>query len=80
MAAIFKKNGKHYIRFIDSEGFERILELSKGKEILTKEFEKRKKEILYKCNNALQKEHVLNGKVSVFFTTHNTMKGIWLSI
>ncbi|NPA54316.1 MAG: hypothetical protein GXO21_06580 [Aquificae bacterium] len=53
MAAIFKRDGIYFIKFKDSHGVLRIMELSKGKEILTKEFEKRKKEALF----FLEKSH-----------------------
>jgi hypothetical protein len=46
MAAIYKKEGTYFIRFTDSQGTLRIMELSKGREVLTREFEKRKKELL----------------------------------
>ncbi len=79
MAAIFKKDGKHYIRFVDSEGFERIMELKEGRKYLMKEFEKRKEEILYR-KKSLQKRYISSAKLSIFFTTHNSMKGIFLGL
>ena len=79
MAAIFKKDGKHFIRFVDSEGFERVMELKEGRKYLKKEFEKRKREMMY-CKNNLQKTHIISAKTSIFFTTHNSMKGMFLGV
>ncbi len=67
MAAIFKKDGKHFLKFVDSQGNERIMELREGKKYLTEEFERRKK-ILMECKKNLQNMYTSNTKLSNFFT------------
>ncbi len=77
MAAIFKKEGKYFIRFTDSKGFPREMELKEGRKFLMKEFEERKKKILNHKKD-LQKTYIENNKMSIFFTTHNNTKGFLL--
>jgi len=74
MAAIFKKEGKYYIKFTDSEGFSRVMELREGRKYLMREFELRKRKII-ECKNNLQNIGFSGGKTSIFFTTHNSIKG-----
>ncbi len=79
MAAIFKKNGIHFIRFTDSSGVERVMTLKEGRKYLMEEFEKRKRSIL-NCKKVLQNQKNPSAKLSIFFTTHNNLKGNVLTI
>ncbi len=77
MAAIFKKDGKHFVRFIDSQGVERVMELVEGRKYLTEEFEKRKR-MLMKCKKNLQNTHIPSAKLSKFFTlTRNSTTSLF---
>ena len=67
MAAIFKKDGKHFVKFVDSQGVERVMELMEGRKYLTEEFEKRKR-MLLNCKKNLQNTYIPNAKLSKIFT------------
>ncbi len=77
MAAIFKKDGKHFIRFIDNNGLERIMELKEGRKYLKNLFEERKREFLHR-KKTLQNPFMESKNMSIFFTTHNSIKGEYL--
>ncbi len=59
MAAIFRKGNTYFIRFKDSQGVLRVMELPKGREILNKEFEKRKRELQFFINRT-QRENLVS--------------------
>ena len=71
MAAIFKKDGKHFVRFVDSQGIERVMELVEGRKYLTEEFERRKR-MLMNCKKNLQNTYISSAKLSKFFTLSST--------
>ncbi len=71
MAAIFKKDGKHFVRFVDSQGIERVMELVEGRKYLTEEFERRKR-MLMNCKKNLQNTYITSAKLSKFFTLSST--------